>query len=77
LERTLEEEKNADALLSQLAESSVNIEAATEGGEEAEEEEAAGNTRSLRGTAKKGADRKGIAKKGVAKKRGRSRGNSR
>ena len=50
LEETLEEEKEADQLLTQIAESSVNPEAASgeEGGMEGEEEEAPGGARRAR-----------------------------
>jgi ferritin-like metal-binding protein YciE len=40
LQQTLDEEQNADRLLSQIAEASVNLEAAAAGGEDEEEEEA-------------------------------------
>ena len=53
LEQTLNEEKNADALLSQLAEASVNIDAATgDDGEEEEESEAPKSKSNARGRQK-------------------------
>ena len=52
LEQTLQEEKNADRLLTQIAESSVNIDAET-GDEADEEEEAPARTRSAKGSTKR------------------------
>jgi len=52
LEQTLQEEKNADRLLTQIAESSVNIDAET-GDEDEEEEEAPTRSRSGKRSAKR------------------------
>ena len=52
LEQTLQEEKNADRLLTQIAESSVNIDAET-GDEADEEEEAPARTRSAKRSTKR------------------------
>jgi ferritin-like metal-binding protein YciE len=62
LQQTLDEEKNADSLLTQLAESAVNLEAVTaddgdEGGED-EEEEAAAPRRTATKSAKRPAAKK-------------------
>jgi ferritin-like metal-binding protein YciE len=74
LQQTLDEEMNADRLLTQLAESSINIEAAT--GDEEEEEEAPARRRGSRGA--KSARRGGGARgKKAGSKRAGSRGSSR
>jgi ferritin-like metal-binding protein YciE len=52
LEQTLQEEKNADRLLTHIAESSVNIDAET-GDEADEEEETPARTRSAKGSTKR------------------------
>jgi ferritin-like metal-binding protein YciE len=65
-EEILEEEKAADAKLTQIAESFVNEEAASEGGEQEDEEEPARNRRaSARGTNRQvAADRGGRSNRG-------------
>lgn len=79
LEQTLEEEKNADVLLTQLAESSVNIEAATGGDEDEDDDESPSSSRGrsksrgAKTAGKKAAGKKTAAKKGGAKKSRSSR----
>jgi ferritin-like metal-binding protein YciE len=53
LEQTLEEEKEADQLLTQIAESSINSEAASEDEESGDESESNGRSRSRSNTASK------------------------
>ena len=73
LQQTLDEEGEADKLLTELAENSINLEAATaEGDEEGEEE----TTRSSRGSSKRG-EREVSRRTAVEGGRGGARGGSR
>jgi len=71
LQQTLDEEENADRLLTELATSSVNLEAAT--GDDGEEEEEAEATRS---TATRGGAKRASATRGGAKRASATRGGS-
>ena len=74
LQQTLEEEMNADKLLSELAESAVNIEAAAGGDDEGEEEE---ETSSPRGRSSRGtSSSRGGSSRGGSSRGGSSRGGS-
>ena len=72
LQQTLDEEGEADKLLTQLAENSINLEAATAEGDEEEEE----TTRSSRGSSKRG-EREVSRRTAVEGGRGGARGGSR
>lgn len=82
LEETLEEEKEADRLLTQIAESSINSEAASEeeeGGEEGEEEQSSrggnGRSRANQGSRSGGSSSRGGSRSKTRSTR-RSRGRS-
>ncbi len=73
LQQTLDEEGQTDKLLTELAESSINLEAATAEGDEEEDEE---TTRGARGSAKRG-EREVSRRTAVEGGRGNARGGNR
>ncbi len=74
LQQTLDEEGQTDKLLTQLAESSINIEAATAEGDEDEESEE--TTRGARGRSEREVSRRTAVEGGRGGARGGSRGRS-
>ena len=72
LQQTLDEERKTDKLLTQLAESSINIEAATAEGEDDEEE----TTRGARGRSEREISRRTAVEGGRGGARGGGRGRS-
>ena len=72
LQETLDEEGEANKLLTQLAESSINLEAATADGDEEEESESARGSR----RSSKGSEREVSRRTAVEGSRGGSRGGS-
>lgn len=81
LEETLEEEKQTDVLLTELAERIINVEAARaegeEGGEAGGEDEEQPRRGARKGGARKGGARKAAAKKGGARKTAAKKGGAR
>lgn len=75
LQQTLDEEKETDQLLTELAESSINIDA--EEGEEGEEAQGSSRGGSRGGRKGAGKTSRGGAKRGAAAKRGGARGGAR
>jgi len=78
LQQTLDEEMNADKLLSELAESTVNIEAATGEGEDSEEDESSSSSRGGSRGGSRGAKSgsRGGSSRGGSSRGGSSRGGS-
>ena len=75
LQQTLDEEGQTDKLLTQLAESSINIEAVSAEGEE-EDEESEGKSRGARGRSEREVSRRTAVEGGRGGARGGSRGRS-
>jgi ferritin-like metal-binding protein YciE len=78
LQETLDEEGETDKLLTQLAESSINVEAATAEGDEEEEEASSGSRRSSRGSEREVSRRAAVeGGRGASRSGGSRRGGGR